>query len=211
MRVNASRRKAKSGLTTVVRELQQPPKRIVSLTFPQVFRFTCNGAQSAAFTTRGQLLSLILSGSGFTTSNIRLIQAIRVTRLELWDPANGTSTPDNHANITWLGTQSQHRVFDDATVGTAQAAYINTRPPRDSTAYFVSYQGVNESEGLFGLTCGVGAILDVHAIVTLASDYNGAMSLATTANATVAAATYFWNLDGTSGNMRPTVELSRIT
>jgi len=101
--------------------------------------------------------------------------------------------------------------MDDATVGTSAASYISTRPPKFSTASFVSQQGVTESEVLFGLTCGVGAILDIHAEVTIASDYANAMTVVTTGGTTTPGVVYFWNLDQGSGNMRPTVELSRIT
>jgi hypothetical protein len=196
-------------MTIMARGLEQPPKRLVSCTFPMVFRFQCGGAQTASFYTRGQLLSLLISGNG-STSATRYIQAIRINKLELWDPANGINVT-NHANLTWLGTQSQHRVLDSVTVGTAAAAYITTKPPRDSSAYFVSQQGVSESEALFGITCSVGAVLDVHATVTVASDSTTVQTVVTTSNTTTAGQVYFWNLDGASGNMRPTAELSRIT
>jgi hypothetical protein len=196
-------------MAIMARGLEQPPKIRVSATFPMIFRFQCAGAQTASAYNRGQLLSLLVSGNG-STSATRLIQSIKVNKLELWDPANGVNVT-NHANITWLSTQSQRSVIDAVTVGTAAAAYISTRPPRNSTAFFVSSQGVNESEGLFGITCSVGAILDVHATVTIASDWTVVMSVVTTANTTTAGQVYFWNLDGASGNMKPTVELSRIT
>jgi hypothetical protein len=190
--------------------LSQPPRRTISLVHDMVFRFNCLTVQNAAAYTRAQLLSLLVFGQGSTT-NYRLIQAIRVKKIELWDPANGTSTPDTHANITWLGAQSQRRVFDDASVGTSQAAYISTVPPKDSTANFVTWQSGFETEALFGISCGVGAVLDLHCTVTVASDFNSAMStVATTATSTLGVI-YFNNLDGTSAGMRPSVELNRIT
>jgi len=190
--------------------MSQPPRRTVSVVHDMVLRFYCVTAQSAATYTRSQLMSLLVFGKGDTTP-YRMLQAIKLKKIELWDPANGVGTPDNHANITWLGTQSQRRVFDDASVGTSQAAYISTRAPRDSDAFFVSWQGTSESTPLFGISCGVGAILDLHVTVTLASDFNSAQStVATTATAT-AGVIYFNNLDGTSGAMRPAIDLNRIT
>jgi len=155
-------------------------------------------------------MSLLLFGKGDTTP-YRMTQAIRVNKIELWDPANGVGTPDNHANLTWLGRSSQRRVLDDATVGTSQAAYISTCPPQDTDAYFVSWQGTDESTPLFGISCGVGSILDLHVTITLASDFNSAQStVATTATAT-AGVIYYNNLDGTGAALRPAADLNRIT
>jgi hypothetical protein len=196
--------------TVMVRELQQPPRRLVSVTFPMVFRFTAYGTQSASTYYRNQMLSLLLLGGTSTTTNVRLIQSIRIRKLELWDPAS-TGSPGNHANITWLGTQTQRAVLDAATVGTSAAAYISSVPPRDSTAYFVSTQSVNEGEALFGLTASIGSILDLHATVTIVSDSTTANSFYTTSASPVQNVMYYTNLDGTAGNMRPTVELCRIT
>lgn len=175
-----------------------------------VFRFTCGTAQNASTYTRAQLLSILLTGTGTTTIGTRMIQAMSIRKMELWDPANGV-TISNHADIVWIGTQSQHKVLDHCTVGTAAAAYISTRPPKDSTASFISMQGVNESEVLFGITCSPGAVLDITADVTLASDWGVTMTTVAVTGPVSLGVVYYNNLDGTSGALRPALELNRIT
>jgi hypothetical protein len=190
--------------------LSQPPKASLSVCPTMVFRFTCGSAQNDATYTRAQVLSLLLQGTSTTTIGTRLIQAIRVNKLELWDPANGV-TVSNHADLVWFGTQSLRKVMDHCTVGVSAAAHISTRPPKNSTASFVSMQGISESEILFGITCSPGAVLDIHASVTLASDWGIALTTVSVTGPVSQGVTYFNNLDGTGGNMRPALELNRIT
>jgi len=151
-------------------------------------------------------MNINVSGS---TGNWRLIQAIRLNRFEIWDPSNGVGTPGISAGLVWIGTQSQHNVYDDTSVGTAVAAHVDTKPPRDSTAYFVSQSGVAESETLFSLTCGQGSVLDLHCTVTIGSDYGSGVGY-TTSNAGVGGHIYFNALDQTGGKLVPATELATL-
>lgn len=176
----------------------QPPKRVASLTFDHTFRFVGNHGVSQQPVLRSDILNLVFTNISGSTTNFRMQQANRVKRVQIWDASNGTGALGFTAGLVWAGTQSQHRVYDDSSVGTAAAAYIDTRPPKQSTASFVSMAGVSESEVLFYLTCGTGAIIDLTCEVTVASDFGTATTITTT-NSGIAGRAYFTYLD-LSGN-----------
>jgi len=138
-------------------------------------------------------------------------QTNRVKRIQIWDASNGTGALGFTAGLVWAGTQSQHRVYDDSSVGLSAAAYIDSRPPKTSTASFVSQAGVSESEVLFYLTCGTGAVIDLTCDVTVASDF-GTATTVTTTNSGIAGRAYFTYLD-LSGNkyIQPPTQLDTLT
>jgi len=192
--------KNKSRPNTRSKNPPQPPQRNIALVCPFVFRYLAQSALTREVITRGDALNALVMGN-VTTTNYRMIQAIRVTRLQLWDPSTGATTPDNPASIVWDGTTTQHEVYSDIAVGTANAAYIDTRPPATSNASFVSETGISESEELFDITCGPGAVLDMHCVITLASDsFVGATVTTSASNAATIA--YFNALDGTTNLLR---------
>jgi hypothetical protein len=154
-------------------------------------------------------MNLLLINVSANTSR-RLIQAITVKRIDIWDAGNGV-TPSNTPVIEWFSNNTQRKIYNAPTVGTAQAGHVFSSPPANSPAAFPSTNGTSETEPLFQLTCGTASVIDLLCEVCIASDQLGAMSTVTTTAAGTTGVIYYFNLDGTTGVVQPQNFLARIT
>jgi len=196
--LKVSRRKKAAQLVT------QPDVPVRDVSFPQggqVLRFIATSALLQVPVTRKNLLCAILRCNATTTYN-RLIQSVRVNKIEMWsNPLNTAGTTDLGMAISWGTTAfDSDRVRSDIHIGFDEPAYVSSRPPKDSTASFWSYVGQNETESLFYLTGPPQTIIDLHVQVTMSSGDNVALPNVTLSTSGITGAMYFCCLDGPTGS-----------
>ncbi len=169
-----------------------PPQFVSTLALGHRFRFTGSGTSKSV--TRGMLLNLV-SMATTTTNQYRLLQAVRVKRVQVWGQAPSLGSAGAPVVVEWVGYQAPSTIHSDTPMG-VMPAYVSARPPKDASNRWWSISGTNESEVLFKLTCGAGSVIDVSLTCRLIDD-----EVATAAeNGTAAASTVgtiYWNyLDG---------------
>jgi len=197
-------------LALIARELINPPTRNLAITGTWVFRFVVTSAQQDSAYTRLSVTGMLLSARAANTA-ARLIQAALLKRIEVWSPPTQGLTAnlnEQGAAVVWYGTQSMFSTKSDINVANTPS-YLSTKPPKDSTASFVSEMGILDTEILFKLTAPVGSVLDLHCMITLASEDFGQGSYSTT-NAMTVGQTYYNCLDGGAGNVKPMSILTQI-
>lgn len=203
-----ARPKRSMALANKLAQLPNPPKK--DLSFPQggqTFRFLATAALAEYGITRANLLSMLIVGSG-TNSAHRLIQCLKLTRVEAWSPPeiNATAT----LGIEWIGSTTGLRCIDDANVANT-ASYICTSPPKGSSdSAFWIQTAVNESTVAFAITCPAGTVVDIHCAMTTVSSYNIAMPGTSTSTGNTANILYFNSLDQTVNHLVPVGALNTI-
>jgi len=144
--------------------LPRPPSFVPTPSFAHRFRFQVVGASTSFSVTRAMLLNLIETVSSATAA-IRIIEAIRITQVELWGrPLSSFSSQT--VGIEWVGTNAPSTVHSDTTMG-LYPAYVKSRPPRLSSASWWSMSGGSESEVLMILTASEGDVIDLRASVRI--------------------------------------------
>jgi hypothetical protein len=136
-----------------------PPPFVPTVSLFHKFRFS-NGGNSGTYTiARQQLLNLLLVAQT-TVLSVRLFQAIRLRKVEIWaNPTALGSTPST-VSIEWLGENSPSTVISDTTMG-VRPAHISSKPPARSSAQWWSLNAFNEYDVLFILTLPAQCIIDV--------------------------------------------------
>jgi len=203
-------KKGKKPIEVIVRDVDVPPR---DLTFPQggqIFRFYFNSGQVNHGVTRDNLLSMLCYGVNNSAVGATIIQALLVTKLDLYSPPVGNvGSSSANASIVWYGVDYGARFKSDAKVGD-EANFVTTKPPRNSPASFWSTMNVNNSETLFYISGNTGSILDIHCQVTLASTITAANETLATTAASTTRAMYFNALDQTTNAIRPMGGLNAI-
>ncbi len=121
--------------------------------------------------TRGMLLNHLVVGINNTTTAYRLLTAIRVRSIELWDTSaavGGIST----CSIMWTSNMGPCDPITDTSIGSTVPGHIFTRPPNKSLASDWSTQGSFETEPLFTITCSSDAIIDLKLEMSFAGQIN---------------------------------------
>jgi hypothetical protein len=80
-----------------------------------------------------------------------------------------------------------------------QPAYLDTRPPKESSAQWWCLSGTNETEVLFKLTGPVGTVVDVHCDVRYIDSQNATAAENGTGAASSVGKVYWNYLDGFAG------------
>jgi hypothetical protein len=173
------------------------PPLMASVTSTHIFRYVANNGATGQSISRAQLLnSSIMNVSGSTT-NYRIINAIRVNRVDMY--VAGPAPPgSNTVQLEWVSTYGPSKLISDTSVSSAQVAMIRSKPPPQSLASFWSLRQANESDTLMFLTCPASTIVDVSVNIVLADD-SVAVSVSTSSTGTIGVlyATY---LDGPRGS-----------
>lgn len=131
-----------------------------------------------------------------TTNQNRIITAIKLKRVRVWGQPAAVGAAPASVQIEWVSNQAPSTLHSDMAIG-VRPAFIETKPPADSSAKWWSISGSNETEVLFKLSSvGGGIQVDIQTAVQFADD-EGAVSAE---NGTAASATVgkvYWNyLDG---------------
>lgn len=135
------------------------PPFVPTISLSHKFRFT-NGSNSGVYTvTRAQMLNLLLYTPTAVTS-VRLIEAIRLTAVEIWSNPAALGSASTSLTLEWLGENGPSTVMSDIAVGVTPA-HIRTSPPRDSSCRWWSMSGFQETDDLFTLSLPVNCTIDV--------------------------------------------------
>jgi len=138
--------------------LQPPPFR-PTLSLPHKFRFV-NGANSGSFgVARAQLLNLLLTATSAVTT-VRLIQAVRLKKVEVWTNPVALGSPPTTCSVEWLGENAPSTVVSDISMG-VRAAHVRTRPPPRSSDRWWCLSGQQENDLLFELVLPANCVIDV--------------------------------------------------
>jgi len=142
---------------------------------------------------------------------VRMIEAARVKSVEVWTAPYviGTAGVSFAASVTWQGTSSDLKHYDDTNVANT-ATYLKTKPPKNTNATFWTQEGTSEAETLFFLTVPVGGVIDLMVELTMGGLYAGVNPTIATANATTNKQFYYFPLDGQTGALKPTGSLVQI-
>jgi hypothetical protein len=135
------------------------PPFIPTLKLSHKFRFL-NGTNSGTFTiTRARLLNLYLVATS-TTTTARLMEAVRLRRVEVWTNPTALGAAPASCSLEWLGVQGSSTVTSDTTMGVTPA-HIVCLPPRDSSDVWWSISNTNETDPLFTLILAANSVVDV--------------------------------------------------
>lgn len=210
------RRRGSAGKSVLARALvaanPQPPTRTLSFGKVHTFRFVC--ANTAGVNNQAILTSNLLNMLGIcTAANTlrRMIQALRVTRLQLWaPPVDPAVTTVVACSLTWNGLNTLFKQRSDYPLGQV-VGYVDSRPPKPLEADLVSTEGVNESTAIFFVNCPYQSVLDVTCDLTMLSLYAGANATFSTTAAGTIGIPYHVPIDGTTGNWKCMSSILSIT
>jgi hypothetical protein len=122
------------------------------------FRFLA-GSPSTVSITRQNLLNLYVMATT-ATATARIIEAIRLRKIELWTQPPVLGNPPITAQVEWLGTNSPSIVHSDTAMG-VRPAHVMTKPPPTSSNQWWSISGSVETDVLFALTFPTGTVIDI--------------------------------------------------
>jgi hypothetical protein len=115
------------------------------------YRFVGSGSTGATISvTRGTLLSLLGLATS-TTNAYRVIGAIRLRTVHVWNNPSSTGATSN-TSFSWSAIDTRPSTQISTSLGTAAGTYMRYVPPSHSLAGMWSIADVNESDSLFNFT-----------------------------------------------------------
>jgi len=125
------------------------------------YRFSAANAQGGTVVTVGNLLGC--QGSVVVTAILcqSIMSSFRVKKIRMWCPA--AVAGNNLMEITWAtgGLQVKDDVKIASTVGSANSAYYETKPP-PKTFSSMWFDSATPANSVFTLTCPTSTIVDVY-------------------------------------------------
>jgi len=141
-----------------------------------------------------------------TTTNYRLFEAVRVTKIEMFSiSTSSTGTLPSTIELQWVSEAGPPLVLADTSLGSANPAHILSRPPANSMAKMWSVTGSNESTVLFTFgNVNQNDVIDIYYefVVQDVTDFGAPTAYTSTATGTVGTV-YTTPLDGASGKIGP--------
>jgi hypothetical protein len=138
-------------------------------TFNKTFRFlSLNGEQKGQDVITVNSILNLLVGAQNTLSTVaaaRIIAAARVNRVRVYGVSGAAPTGLTDIVLEWVGYKTPNRVLS-AVGDNAMPAIIDSKPPKNSAAYFWMNtsdlsSGTDAGEPLFALACAAGCFCDV--------------------------------------------------
>jgi hypothetical protein len=157
--------------------------------FKHKFRFLSVGNATPVVITRKQLLCSYLVGTATAMTCYRLIQGIKLNRIEMYSGNIGSSYQT--IALTWLSNYGPSTEISDTSTSNASPAHFETTPPLQSLASFWSMTGSNESEAILNITAAQNAILDVWVDIVLMDGPGAAVSTSQSCSSGYFYVTYF--------------------
>jgi len=181
-----------------------PPPFVPTIHFTHKFRFA-NGTHSGTFTIlRSNLLNL-LQLSDSTLSSWRLIDAIRLKKVEVWANPVALGSAPTTVSVEWLGENSPSTIVSDTSMG-VRPAHVSTVPPPSSSNRWWSITGSLETDDIFVLVLPADCVIDVSVDIRLfdLQTVGTAGDITNTESTFLGGALEFDFLDGTaSGKLTP--------
>jgi len=148
-RSRTSRRRPRKNSAGRGSALNPPPFR-PTMKVNHKFRFV-NDANGSYTITRANLLNFIVIADT-TTATSRIIEAIRLKKVEMWtNAAVSAAAAVNTCSLEWVGSNSPSTVVSDTSMGVRPAHIVAVPPPSSSNRWW-SMSGTDESDDLFILT-----------------------------------------------------------
>jgi len=143
-----------------------PPPFQPTVRLPHKFRFV-NGANSGTYgITRAMLLNLLQEGTTTGATSYRLIDSIRVKKVEVWANPSALGSAPTTVSIEWLGENGPSTIVSDTTMG-VRPAHVSAVPPPASSNRWWSHTGSTESDSVFSLVLPIDCVVDVSTEVCL--------------------------------------------
>lgn len=187
--------------------ISHPPQFQATKRFSEKSRYVAASATTSTIT-RGMLLNHYVVNTAGTTTQYRLLSAIRIKSISIW-ASTGTLGQTVTASVEWLSANGPSVIHSDTSVGTAEPLHVRTRPPTNSLASFWSLTGSGESDALFYITTPANAVVDVEFEEVL---QNGEAPVNTvTTNAGVVGTVYMLYLGGATSTVFAPVSYASLT
>jgi hypothetical protein len=139
------------------------------------FRFVAVGSSGGTFSvTRGVLLNLLGIASS-TTNAYRVIGAIRLRTVHVWNAPNPTGSVSD-SSFSWSAIDTRPSTQLSTVMGTAAGTYMRYVPPSHSLAGMWSIAGTNETDALFNFTYSAYDTIQLDVTYQLQNGVNSAFS-----------------------------------
>jgi len=166
--------------------------------FHHKFRFRATSAVlvggSTGTVTRAQLMNLV-SVATTTTNQYRIINAIKVSKIEVWGPPPALGSGPTSIQLEWRGNNAPSVYISDTPMG-VDWGYISSKPPRGSNCEWWTQSNSTLTEGMFNLSGPIGMIVDVSVQVRLQDQANADAAENGTAAASTVGRMYYNYLSG---------------
>jgi hypothetical protein len=150
-----SNKRGRGGATIL-----QPPRLVPTMKLSHRFRFTTAANNfGGGSITRKNLLNLMLYTPTAITS-VRLMQAVRLKRVQIWTNPSVLGAAPVICAIEWLGQNAPSTLVEDTSMG-IRPAHVDCRPPPSSSDRWWSISGFLETDVLFNLTAPPNSVIDV--------------------------------------------------
>ncbi len=180
-------------------EASHPPSVTQTLGSSQTFTFY--GVSAGTFTLTGAMLLNLYQVATSATTTARIFGAVKLNRVRIWGPSS-TSFQGSVVSVEWLGSNAPSKLVSDKGMY-PNPSYINTRPPKESSARWWVIGGSNESTALCKIAVPQEAVVYVDVSYRLMDD-DSATSGDSTTGMTLGKC-YYNYLDGrASGKVSPT-------
>jgi hypothetical protein len=138
------------------------------------YRFVAGNTGATISVTRGVLLSLLGMASS-TTNAYRVIGAIRLRTVHVWNAPTSTGTVSD-TSFSWSAIDTRPSTQISTSMGTAAGTYMRYIPPSHSLAGMWSIAGVNEVDALFNFTFSANDTIQLDVTYQLQNGVNSAFS-----------------------------------
>jgi hypothetical protein len=175
-------------VTSIIKPYRADP--IISFSIRYIATGSNTAINAARLVTRAFVLNTLIVNLVSTTSNSRLLQAVKINKLTLYT--------SNVASVEWLSSYGPSSAILVTGTSTVSPGILVSRPPQKTLAGAWSFNGSNESENVLSLTYTSGDILDVSFSAVLCDRASG--SSVVTASSGSNGFIYRTFFDGPSGS-----------
>jgi hypothetical protein len=173
----------------------RPRQLSINTRFKMTLRYA-GGNSSYVSITRAMMLNTYLMNLTSSTSNARILQAIKLNRIEIFGAGASGVASTGFCAIQWLSTLGPAIELIDTSNSTAYPPHLITSPPPNTLASFWSIAGSNESEVLFKIYCVTNSVVDISFEAVFADGANLLGAFITSANSGSSNYLYVSYLDG---------------
>lgn len=138
---------------------------LASIRFKKMIRYSnsANAGSSNQTITRGNLLNSMIVNLSGSTSNARLVAAVKVNRVEIYTAVNPASAGTFFtASVEWLSEFGPSNEVSTSSIGSAAVGHLVSTPPPQSLASFWSLTGSSESTVIMRLIANTSVVIDVY-------------------------------------------------
>lgn len=181
----------------------KPPEIVSTVCAGHTFRFLGSTAGTAIPVSRANLLNL-MSMATTTTNQFRVLSAIKIKRVTLWNEPVALGGAPVAASIEWSGSDDEPSTIHSDTALGVRPAFVSTVPPKQSLAAFWSTSGAsNEADILFFIRTASTAVVDIQCSLRYVDDEIATASENGTAAGSAVGTIYFHPLDGFASGLLP--------